>query len=299
MAGVVGVLLLVATATVPVLFGYHTYIVKGSSMEPNLRLGSVAVTSPTSPQALKVGDIVAWHPSPQSPPVLHRIAEITTVDGKRSFVTQGDQNHTPDRQPQALEGPGDRVVYSVPYAGYVLSFAEGSTGRVALIGVPLALLIVLSLREGRRSAQVRKEPGTGLSPVERQTAPAAAETQTAPAAAVVTPTTQQVAPIRADVRTITPGAAPTPPVAGPFKTERLVDSRGGQVPAAPAPPVASPFKRERSQSDLPVFLVRQLPGRRPFEPSTRPAAASSSGGPIPLRSPPSPEWPQRKTRRVA
>src|SRR4030067_2187329 len=43
-AGLVGVLLLVATATVPVLFGYHTYVVNGGSMEPSLGAGSGAVT---------------------------------------------------------------------------------------------------------------------------------------------------------------------------------------------------------------------------------------------------------------
>ncbi len=314
MAGVVGVLLLVATATVPVLFGYHTYIVNGGSMEPALKRGSVAVTHPTSPRALRVGDIIAYHHTPENPPVLHRIVEVTNDNGQLGFITQGDQNTTPDSEPASLQGPGDKVVYNVPYAGYVLSFAESGTGRLALIGVPLALFVALSLRENRQSAQVRKEPDIGLRPV---------KTQTAPAAVVVTPTTQQAAPIRVEAASITPRAlappvaspfktertvdspgdqvpaAPAPPVASPFKTERTVDSPGDQVPAAPAPPVASLFKTERSQSELPAFLVRQLRSRGPFEPRTQPAAASSSGGPVPLRSPPSPEWPQRTTRRVA
>jgi signal peptidase len=272
---------------VPVLFGYHTYIVNGGSMEPALKRGSVAVTHPTSPRALRVGDVIAYHHTPENPPVLHRIVKVIDDNGQLGFLTQGDQNKTADSEPASLQGPGDKVVYSVPYAGYVLGFAEGSTGRVALIGAPLALLLVLSLRENRQSAQVRREPETGLRPV---------ETRTAPAAALVTPTTQQVTPIRLEAASITPRAAPAPPVASPFKAER---SQVASPFKAERSPVASPFKTERSQSELPAFLVRQLPGRGPFEPKTRPAAASSTGEPVPLRSPPSPEWPQRKPRRVA
>ena len=40
----VGVLALVGAATLPTLFGYHTYAVNGGSMEPTLKKGSAAVT---------------------------------------------------------------------------------------------------------------------------------------------------------------------------------------------------------------------------------------------------------------
>ncbi len=162
LGGLIGVLLLLATATVPVLFGYHTYNVQGASMEPSLKAGSVAVTAPTSPRALKVGDIVAMNTSNESRPVLHRIIELTEVDGQRLFVTQGDANRTPDPKPAPLEGQGDRVVYSVPYAGYVLDFAGSGLGRVVVIGAPLLLLAATFLRERRPSPQRREEAGTQI-----------------------------------------------------------------------------------------------------------------------------------------
>jgi signal peptidase len=296
MAGVIGVLLLVATATVPVLFGYHTYIINGGSMEPALKRGSVAVTHPTSPRALRVGDIIAYHHAPENPPVLHRIIEVTNDKGELGFITQGDQNKTPDSEPASLQGPGDKVVYSVPYAGYVLSFAEGTKGRVALIGVPLALLVVLTLRGERQSAEPRTEREVEFRDDEAPVALAERRMQRA-----------------ADRGVVQMPAAPAPPIASPFKTERdevpvalaerrmeRAANRGGvQMPVAPAPPLVSPFKTERSQNDLPLFLVRQLQSEGPFEPRTQPAAAISSGEPVRLRGSPGLEWPQRKTRRVA
>ncbi len=50
---------LVAAATLPILFGYHTYVVNGGSMEPGLKSGSVAVAKATSTFALGVGDVIA------------------------------------------------------------------------------------------------------------------------------------------------------------------------------------------------------------------------------------------------
>ncbi len=156
LGALIGVLLLVATATVPVLFGYHNYVVNGGSMEPALRAGSVAVTAPTSPRALQIGDIIAWRQSSGSQAVLHRIVEIKSEDGQPIFVTQGDQNQTADPRPVALQGPGDRVVYSVPYAGHILNFARSAQGRVVLIGAPLLLLAALFLRNSARSQPARR-----------------------------------------------------------------------------------------------------------------------------------------------
>ena len=154
LAGLLGVLALVAAATVPVLFGYHNYTVGGDSMEPALKHGSVALAAPTSPRALRVGDIIAYRQSPENPPVLHRIVQITTgEDGQLAFITQGDQNPTPDAQLVALQGPGDKVLYTVPYAGYVLDITSSTAGRILLIGVPLPALLVMFLLPAKRTAK--------------------------------------------------------------------------------------------------------------------------------------------------
>jgi signal peptidase len=158
-----GVAVLVAAATLPVLFGYHTYVVEGGSMGSSLKAGSVAVSKPTSPYALEIGDIIARRSSPDSPPVLHRIVDITVEDGQRLFTTQGDVNRTPDPQPVAFDGQGDKVVYSVPYAGYILHYVGSGLGRLLLIGAPLALLAATVLRDKWRRPRQRKGSGTGTA----------------------------------------------------------------------------------------------------------------------------------------
>ncbi len=161
LGALIGVLLLVAAATLPVLFGYHNYVVQGGSMGASLKAGSAAVTKPTSPYDLGIGDVIARRQSEDGPAVLHRIVDIRVEDGQRLFITQGDANRTPDPKPVALEGPGDKVVLTVPYAGYILDFAGTGQGRLLLIGAPLALLAAMVVREKRRPPQEKKGSGAG------------------------------------------------------------------------------------------------------------------------------------------
>jgi len=159
-------LLLVATATVPTLFGYKTYVVRGGSMEPTLSDGTVAVTHPTSVRALDEGDVIAFRLRDGSPAVLHRIVSIDEqAGGARLFTTQGDSNAGADATPVALAGHGDKMVYSVPYAGHILQFAEGALGRFTLIGLPLLLLgvgFVRDRRAGRTRAGPEGSPARGI-----------------------------------------------------------------------------------------------------------------------------------------
>lgn len=166
LAILLAIAVLVATATLPVLFGYHTYVVNGGSMEPSLKSGSVAVARATSPFALEVGDIIARRESPDGPAVLHRIARITDDDIGRLLYTQGDANRTADPEPIMLLGTGDKVIYSVPYVGYILNFGRSTPGLVLLLGAPLVLLAAISLYEKSSLRPRRQQPESPPPPAE-------------------------------------------------------------------------------------------------------------------------------------
>jgi len=168
-------LVLVGIATIPALFGYSTYTVDDASMEPKLRNGSAAVASATRSSDLEVGDVIVRREEAGGPAVLHRIVDIGQVGGERAFFTQADQNAAPDETPVTLSGEGDRVVYTVPYAGYILNFAESWTGRLMLIGVPLVLLSAPFLDHIRQRGPARSRrpsPQANLDPRPTPDAPA-------------------------------------------------------------------------------------------------------------------------------
>ena len=237
-----GVLLLVAVATVPVLFGYHTYVIDGGSMEPTLSNGSVAITHPTSPRAIGVGDVIAYRSTPNSAPVLHRVTAVEEDDeGNRLFTTQGDANGTADPIPVPLAGNGDRMVYSVPYAGYILGFAGGTTGRMAFIGVPFFLLAAGFAWEKLRDAVPRRR--SGVNEQERQKALA------------------MLAPLPIETPAARPEAAELPEPETPVEAAPQREAETPVEASTPTLPESPPLPIDRGAREdhgLPGFLLRQL-----------------------------------------
>jgi signal peptidase len=85
-------------------------------MEPSMHTGDLAVVREVDPDNLAVGDIVRF--TDGDVPIIHRIIEIEETGNGRVFVTQGDNNGSPD--PPILEGQilGE-VVFTIPEAGWV------------------------------------------------------------------------------------------------------------------------------------------------------------------------------------
>jgi signal peptidase len=109
-------------------------------MGASLSNGSIGVTRQIDAESIGVGDVVALKKSSHTLPVLHRVVAIDTSEGARKFVTQGDANKEPDADPVGLQGPGDKVVFSIPWLGYLVHFARSGAGRALLLIIPSTLL---------------------------------------------------------------------------------------------------------------------------------------------------------------
>ena len=57
-----------------------------------------------------------------------------------------------------LLGTGDKVIYSVPYVGYILNFGRSTPGHILLLGAPLVLLAAVSLYEKWQLPRGRQQP---------------------------------------------------------------------------------------------------------------------------------------------
>ena len=130
------------------LVGFSYFVVYGASMEPSIPVGSVIMTKPVSASGLKVGDVIAYMPAGSIHlPVTHRIIGISGDERVRQLTTKGDANSAADPAKIVLQGGTNKVVYHVPYIGYIVDFASGYLGRLFLLWVPVVLLAILSLRE--------------------------------------------------------------------------------------------------------------------------------------------------------
>ncbi len=149
--------LTVLLSTVLVL-GWQLQVIETASMEPRISAGSLAVVEPIDAADVRVGmTIVFEDPSSRDRLVAHRA--VGRLPGKRLlWTTQGDANRAPDAYPVSASAIQGRVRWTVPHLGSIASALHTRVTAVALIGLPIALLVVteiaVTLRRRRRPPSV-------------------------------------------------------------------------------------------------------------------------------------------------
>ncbi|MAY95150.1 signal peptidase I [uncultured Nocardioides sp.] len=170
-----GLVMLVALAfLLPSLMGLQRYVIMGGSMEGTYDLGSVVFEEVVPVEDLRVGDVITYVPPAESgidTLVTHRITEIDGAD----FRTQGDANPAVDPWTfQLTAATQPRVVAHVPYVGFAFMALADRGTRMALIGLPAALIALWSLVELARALRPERRPQSD----EAVGAPEAAEPRT-------------------------------------------------------------------------------------------------------------------------
>ncbi len=121
--GLLGLVILlgVAAIVVPAAAGATPMTVLTKSMEPTYPPGTLVIVKPLPVEDVSIGDVITYQIASGRPEVVtHRVVSIiSTSDGERRFVTQGDNNAVPDAlavQPVQIRG---EVWYAIPWIGYV------------------------------------------------------------------------------------------------------------------------------------------------------------------------------------
>jgi len=178
MLGVAGLLL---GSMLPIPGNIEIKIVKSGSMEPAIPTGSVVVVKPS--EAYRKGDIVTFGKDTERDiPTTHRIIAVAGSGAGMTYTTKGDANEEQDGTQTPARDIIGKVVFSLPYAGFILDFARQPLGFALLIGVPAGLVILEELvtifKEARAALRRRKRGGrsdddleTGSSGMDEDGAP--------------------------------------------------------------------------------------------------------------------------------
>jgi len=100
------------------LLGFTPSIIASGSMRPALDVGDIAVTVPTSPNNIKVGDVIQYWRQGESAPIIHRVIETYKSGGTTYIVTKGDANNAPDDPITAPQTLG-KVIFTIPKLGWI------------------------------------------------------------------------------------------------------------------------------------------------------------------------------------
>ena len=139
--GLIGIIVvLLLTSIFPISDNYRIMIVQSGSMEPAVHTGSVVVSRLVDEYV--INDIITFgNKTSNQTPTTHRIIEIKNDNGNISYITKGDANNTSDRKEVLHRNVIGKILFSVPYFGYIIDFVKKPLGFFLVIVIP-ALLVV-------------------------------------------------------------------------------------------------------------------------------------------------------------
>jgi signal peptidase I len=137
----------------PLLLGWSSYIVLSPSMNPTIQAGSIAVVRPVDPITLQQNDIAVYRKNEAI--ILHRIQQIEKKNDQTLFVFKGDANKYADFEKVTEKQIVGKMVYSIPYAGYIVKYANDNK-ILLLILLALAFVLFNSTFAYRRNPQQKR-----------------------------------------------------------------------------------------------------------------------------------------------
>lgn len=138
--------------------GFKLYVVESGSMAPQLPLGAVVLVSPHAQEIVSPlvtalprfhkGETITFKSGKEV--FTHRIINSEEVAGQIFYITKGDTNKAGDRERVEEKQVIGKVVFSVPFVGYLVSFVKSQQGYIFLIIIPATLIIyneIINIKE--------------------------------------------------------------------------------------------------------------------------------------------------------
>lgn len=148
------VVLLEAAVIVPKLFGIRPLAVLSGSMEPAYHVGSMVYVGKTDAADIQVGDVITFYMAGDTMTTHRVVAKDEEAGG---FTTKGDANNTEDGGLVPYDKVVGRVVFDIPYLGYVSSYLSSRPGSIVVITLIIVTLIFSFLPGMFKEAGKEKE----------------------------------------------------------------------------------------------------------------------------------------------
>jgi signal peptidase len=146
LGAIIFVALLLIVSTFPITGNIKMLSVLSGSMEPTIHTGSVVIIRPES--SYKVGDVITFGQNTKTDiPTTHRIAEMKIVEGSAIYKTKGDANNVEDSTETPAKEVIGKVLFSIPYLGYIVDFVKKPVGLMLVIVIPAVVVIYDELRK--------------------------------------------------------------------------------------------------------------------------------------------------------
>jgi signal peptidase len=156
---IIGVLIILAALFITAFFIWHQgssgiefKTVISGSMSPAINAGDVVVISKVNVSSLKAGDVITFGYT--NIYTTHRIINVTS----EGFQTKGDANEGPDIVIVRREEVEGKVIFTIPFLGYLGAFVKTPIGFAIFILIPGALIIISEFLKLKKELGKKKVP---------------------------------------------------------------------------------------------------------------------------------------------
>lgn len=137
------------------------YTIVSPSMEPNIKVYDVVINTRVKDESsLKVGDIITFRSAAINTgdyTVTHRIKEIKEENGKKYYITKGDNNTNQDDGMITFNDIEGIVSYKIPALGNLQKFLSSKIGWFLIIIIPAFAIIILDLTKLGKIFKIKKQ----------------------------------------------------------------------------------------------------------------------------------------------
>lgn len=133
-------------------------IVMSGSMEPIMCPGDMTIVKETKPEDIAVGDILAFKDPLGDDSVLitHRVLRVSGEGEKLTFETKGDAAENPDIFPVEGSDVVGKVIFNLPYLGYLFYYGQTPVVFFALVAIPAVLITSNEVRNISKYSDPKK-----------------------------------------------------------------------------------------------------------------------------------------------
>lgn len=141
------------------LDGQSSYVVRGTSMQPTIRPGSLVITRPVPAAQVRPMDVIVvaprWAQLGAEPKfIIHRLLRVTPTEDGVFGYTWGDGTALPDPEPALLGNDVPVVETVIPLLGHLYGLMpSGAIPALALLVILPLLLLTTSTRPIARSTR--------------------------------------------------------------------------------------------------------------------------------------------------
>lgn len=139
---------------------FDAYIIVSPSMVPNINVQDAIIIGRTDPNDLKQGDIISYLATDSyysGKVITHRIIGIEDVNGELLFRTKGDNNNVADGVLVNEDNVYGKVLFRIPFLGYVRQFLSTYFGWILCIALPILYLIMTEVVRVRKILSNKKK----------------------------------------------------------------------------------------------------------------------------------------------